>query len=100
MSLSSVAVDLADKLSAPVLFLDDCIGAEVGQAIDNLENGQVALLENLVSIRAKRRTILHSPVNSHLMRIFSSMTHSAPLIAPTPRLSEWPSFCRKKFRVT
>ena len=47
MSLSSVAVDLADKLSAPVLFLDDCIGADVGQAIDNLENGQVALLENL-----------------------------------------------------
>ena len=50
MSLSSVAVDLADKLSAPVLFLDDCIGAEVGQAIDNLENGQVALLENLLSL--------------------------------------------------
>ena len=47
MSLSPVAIDLADKLSAPVLFLNDCIGDEVGQAIDNLENGQVALLENL-----------------------------------------------------
>jgi len=39
MSLSPVAIDLADKLSAPVLFLNDCIGDEVGQAIDNLENG-------------------------------------------------------------
>jgi phosphoglycerate kinase len=47
MSLSPVAIDLADKLSVPVLFLNDCIGDEVGQAIDNLENGQVALLENL-----------------------------------------------------
>jgi 3-phosphoglycerate kinase len=47
MSLSPVALDLADKLSVPVLFLNDCIGDEVGQAIDNLENGQVALLENL-----------------------------------------------------
>jgi 3-phosphoglycerate kinase len=47
MSLSPVAIDLADKLSAPVLFLNDCIGDEVGQAIDNLEDGQVALLENL-----------------------------------------------------
>jgi phosphoglycerate kinase len=47
MSLSPVAIDLADKLSAPVLFLNDCIGDEVGQSIDNLENGQVALLENL-----------------------------------------------------
>jgi 3-phosphoglycerate kinase len=47
MSLSPVAIDLADKLSVPVLFLNDCIGNEVGQAIENLENGQVALLENL-----------------------------------------------------
>ena len=47
MSLSPVATVLADKLSVPVLFLADCIGEEVGQAIDNLENGQVALLENL-----------------------------------------------------
>ena len=47
MSLSPVAIDLADKLSVPVLFLNDCIGDEVGEAIDNLENGQVALLENL-----------------------------------------------------
>jgi 3-phosphoglycerate kinase len=47
MSLSPVATALADKLSVPVLFLDDCIGDEVGQAIDALEDGQVALLENL-----------------------------------------------------
>ncbi len=47
MSLAPVASVLADKLSVPVLFLKDCVGEETEQAVNELENGQVALLENL-----------------------------------------------------
>ena len=47
MSLSPVASSLADKLSHPVLFLDDCVGDDVVKAIEGMEEGQVALLENL-----------------------------------------------------
>ena len=47
MSLAPVAKVLAGKLSVPVLFLNDCVGEETEQAVNELENGQVALLENL-----------------------------------------------------
>lgn len=46
-SLAPVAKVLAEKLGQPVLFLDDCIGPEVEKAINNLESGAVALLENV-----------------------------------------------------
>ena len=47
MSLSSVAPALAERLQRPVLFLDDCVGEEVENAVSDLEDGQIALLENL-----------------------------------------------------
>ena len=47
MSLSPVAPLLSEKLGTPVLFLEDCIGGKVKEAVDTLQNGQVALLENL-----------------------------------------------------
>ncbi len=47
MSLSPVAPVLADKLSCPVMFLNDCIGEGIQNAVNQLKNGQVALLENL-----------------------------------------------------
>ncbi|MBU62117.1 MAG: phosphoglycerate kinase [Opitutae bacterium] len=47
LSLAPVAPILASKLKVPVLFLDDCIGESVEAAVNSLENGQVALLENL-----------------------------------------------------
>ena len=47
LSLAPVAPILAAKLGLPVLFLDDCIGQSVETAVNTLENGQVALLENL-----------------------------------------------------
>lgn len=47
MSLSPVAPLLAQKLCTPVLFLDDCIGEKIEIAVNSLQNGQVALLENL-----------------------------------------------------
>ena len=45
--LAPVARSLADKLSIPVLFLDDCVGEGIVEAVGALENGQVVLLENL-----------------------------------------------------
>ncbi len=47
MSLRPVAPALAKRLGVPVMFLNDCIGPEVESAAQGLENGQVALLENL-----------------------------------------------------
>ena len=47
MSLSPVAPLLAKKLGLPVLFLDDCVGDQVKSATEALQDGQIALLENL-----------------------------------------------------
>jgi 3-phosphoglycerate kinase len=47
MSLAPIAPLLSDKLSLPVLFLNDCIGSEVDDALNDLQDGQIALLENL-----------------------------------------------------
>lgn len=47
MSLAPVAPVLAGKLGCPVLFLNDCIGEEIENAVNSLADGQVALLENL-----------------------------------------------------
>ena len=47
MSLSPVLPVLSEKLGLPVLFLNDCVGKEVEDALDGLQSGQIALLENL-----------------------------------------------------
>jgi phosphoglycerate kinase len=46
MSLEPVAQPLADLLLAPVDFADDCIGKAAEDAISELSNGDVLLLEN------------------------------------------------------
>ncbi len=46
-SLAPVANVLADKLSQPVAFCEDCIGEKAEAAAAALENGQVLLLENV-----------------------------------------------------
>ncbi|MDJ0728607.1 MAG: phosphoglycerate kinase [Crocosphaera sp.] len=47
MSLKPVAARLAELLGQEVTMCDDCVGDSVAAAIAKLENGQVALLENL-----------------------------------------------------
>lgn len=47
MRLTEVAEHLATLLNKPVLKLDDCIGDAVKEAISNMNNGDVALLENI-----------------------------------------------------
>jgi 3-phosphoglycerate kinase len=46
-SLAPVAKVLSELLKQPVLFLPDCIGKEIVNAIHQLGNGEVALLENV-----------------------------------------------------
>ena len=47
MRLNPVAKRLSEKLGKEVVKCDDCIGDEVASKIAGLENGQVALLENV-----------------------------------------------------
>ncbi len=47
MSLKPVAGPLSALLEQPVAFADDCVGADAQAVIDGLENGGVALLENI-----------------------------------------------------
>uniref|UniRef100_A0A8C8W044 Phosphoglycerate kinase n=1 Tax=Peromyscus maniculatus bairdii TaxID=230844 RepID=A0A8C8W044_PERMB len=46
-SLEPVAAELKSMLGKDVLFLKDCVGAEVEKACANPDNGSVILLENL-----------------------------------------------------
>ena len=47
MSLKPVVEPLSRLIEQPVSFADDCVGAQAKAAVDGLENGGVALLENL-----------------------------------------------------
>jgi phosphoglycerate kinase len=47
MSLKPVVQPLADLLEQPVAFAEDCVGPDATSVVDKLENGGVALLENL-----------------------------------------------------
>ena len=46
-SLAPVAQRLSELLNKPVAFVPDCIGEAVSNAADNMQSGQVILLENL-----------------------------------------------------
>ena len=46
-SLAPLVQPLADALKKPVVFVDDCIGSEVEEAIGKMKDGDVLLLENL-----------------------------------------------------
>ena len=46
-SLKPVANKLQETLGSPVVFLDDCVGPDVEAGVNALEDGDVALLENL-----------------------------------------------------
>ena len=59
MSLAPVAPVLSERLGLPVLFLNDCIGTEVEEAINGLQGGQIVLLENLRFHKGKQKMILN-----------------------------------------
>lgn len=47
MSLKSVVKVLSGLLQKEVMFLDDCVGEKVVQAVNNMKKGDIILLENL-----------------------------------------------------
>lgn len=47
VSLKPAAVRLSELIKKDVLFLNDCVGAEVKEAVSNMKSGDVILLENL-----------------------------------------------------
>jgi phosphoglycerate kinase len=47
LSLLPVSVRLSELLKKEVLFIDDCIGEKVKEAVSNMKSGDVILLENL-----------------------------------------------------
>ncbi|MGB5218330.1 MAG: phosphoglycerate kinase [Smithella sp.] len=47
MSLQPVVKVLSDLVKKPVVFLDDCVGAAVEEAIGKMKGGDIILLENL-----------------------------------------------------
>ncbi len=47
LSLAPLGQPLANATRLPVSYIDDCIGDEVVEVIDSLENGSVLLLENV-----------------------------------------------------
>jgi phosphoglycerate kinase len=47
MSLLPVVEPLSDLIEQPVIFASDCVGPEAEKAVSSLEDGGVALLENL-----------------------------------------------------
>ncbi|MDB5457581.1 MAG: pgk [Caulobacter sp.] len=47
MSLRPVVEPLSALLEQPVTFADDCVGPQAAKVVDGLENGGVALLENV-----------------------------------------------------
>ena len=46
-SLAPAAVRLGELLGEEVAFVDDCIGPKVKEAVDNLQPGQILVLENV-----------------------------------------------------
>jgi phosphoglycerate kinase len=47
MSLKPIVEPLSDLLEQPVAWADDCVGPDAAKVVNGLENGGVALLENL-----------------------------------------------------
>lgn len=47
LSLAPIAVHLSDLLGKPVEFVDDCIGEDAEAAAEQLEPGEILMLENL-----------------------------------------------------
>src|SRR3954471_24253947 len=46
-SLRPVAAHLAQLLSKPIVFADDCVGPEAEGKVQGLKDGEIVLLENL-----------------------------------------------------
>lgn len=77
-SLSHIVKDLEKALGKHVVFVDDCIGPKVQEAIKNMKADEVLLLENLRFITKKRKVTRILPKNWLLLPTFMFPTPFQP----------------------
>ena len=70
-SLKPVAERLSEILGQKVVFATDVIGPSADEAVKNIKDGEVVLLENTRSKLAKKRVIPRSAKNSQATETFS-----------------------------
>ncbi len=77
-SLSHITKDLQKALGKPVVFVDDCIGPHVSEAIKNMKQDEVLLLENLRFYKEEKKgdenfaKELVAPVDVYVSDAFST----------------------------
>ena len=77
-SLSHITKDLQKALGKPVVFVDDCIGPHVSEAIKNMKPDEVLLLENLRFYKVEKKgdenfaKELVAPVDVYVSDAFST----------------------------
>ncbi len=94
-SLSHVAPELEKALGSKVVFVDDCIGAKVADAVKNMKNDEVLLLENLRYYNEEKKgdeawaAELVKPADVYISDAFSTAhrAHASMVAAPKLRPS-------------
>lgn len=93
-SLSHIVKDLEKALGKHVVFVDDCIGSKVEDAVKNMKNDEVLLLENLRFYNEEKRATKILPKNWSNLPTFMFQMHFPPLTALTLPWLQLQSFCR------
>ena len=94
-SLSHVAPELEKALGSKVIFVDDCIGEKVANAVKNMRNDEVLLLENLRYYNEEKKgdeawaAELVKPADVYISDAFSTAhrAHASMVAAPKLRPS-------------
>ena len=83
-SLRPIGDYLHSLIHHPVIFSHDTIGEVPEKIVEHMQDGDVALLENVRFQPGKKRTIRILPKRSPVSAIFTLTMRLAPLIARTP----------------
>ncbi len=94
-SLKNIVLNLQNALGKTVIFVDDCIGDKVSQAIKNMNNDEVLLLENLRYYKEESKgdetfaQKLVAPIDYYVSDAFSTAhrAHASMVAAPSLRPS-------------
>jgi phosphoglycerate kinase len=89
LSMEPVAAHLAGLLDTDILLTDEPVGDGARKVVADVRDGQVALLENLRFNPGETKTRTTSLVPWHPTPTSTSMMHSVPPTALTPRRWAW-----------
>ena len=84
--MDPVAQRLAELLNKEVSKVDDCIGPEVEEAVNNMQDGDVLFWKIPVSTKKKPRMILILQKNWPVLLMYSSVMPLVLYIGPMPLL--------------